>query len=211
MGETPDYYAALGLTPAATPEEIKHAYRLRAKTVHPDAGGSPEAMELVNEAYRTLSDASLRRDYDQLRTRPVTPADDNPTVRSSYIAETDHLRGILHQRQRRSQARSSAWQIIKSSALLSLFINLMIRFFAAYTSSHSQKLALVLVGFLPIYGLLVGFVFLISPDTRLALHDLFDPRTRNSFIPRHDLAALVAIVIAFVPVAALWILVFGAR
>ena len=50
-----DPYEVLGLTPGASDDEIKAAYRKLAKKYHPDLnGGSPEAerkMKEVNDAY----------------------------------------------------------------------------------------------------------------------------------------------------------------
>ena len=53
-----DPYEVLGLTPGASDDEIKAAYRKLAKKYHPDLnGGSPEAerkMKEVNDAYTYL-------------------------------------------------------------------------------------------------------------------------------------------------------------
>jgi len=58
-------YAILGVAPDATPEEIKGAYRQRAKEVHPDCTGQDCALfRAVREAYEVLGDAQRRRAYD---------------------------------------------------------------------------------------------------------------------------------------------------
>lgn len=49
-----DAYAFLGVHPAADDGEIMAARRRAALTVHPDRGGSNEAMALVNEAFSTV-------------------------------------------------------------------------------------------------------------------------------------------------------------
>ena len=50
-----DPYAVLGLTPDATDEEVKQAYRKLAKKYHPDANPGDEAaarkMQEINAAY----------------------------------------------------------------------------------------------------------------------------------------------------------------
>ena len=65
-----DYYATLGVDKAASPEEIKKAYRLLVRRYHPDANQSAEALELfhaVQEAYEVLSDPEKRQAYDRWR------------------------------------------------------------------------------------------------------------------------------------------------
>ena len=64
-----DYYKILGFdTNKVTIEQIKTAYRERAKMYHPDrninTNESEEIFKDINEAYRTLSNEKLRRKYD---------------------------------------------------------------------------------------------------------------------------------------------------
>lgn len=61
------HYDTLGLTRSATPEQIRRAYRDRAKRTHPDASPAPDAQQRFTElqrAYETLSDPAKRRAYD---------------------------------------------------------------------------------------------------------------------------------------------------
>ncbi|RXR27717.1 J domain-containing protein [Sphingobium fluviale] len=44
------WFQVLGVRQNATPEEIRHAYREKAKSAHPDSGGSDAAMARLNAA-----------------------------------------------------------------------------------------------------------------------------------------------------------------
>lgn len=61
-----NYYAILGVSPTATFDEIRTAYRQRAKQYHPDYFGKNSAPFLgVQEAYDVLGDPSNRSSYDR--------------------------------------------------------------------------------------------------------------------------------------------------
>jgi len=60
-----DYYSILGVPKNATPEQIKKAYRQKAKEYHPDKpNGNAEQFKRINEAYDTLKDPTKRQQYD---------------------------------------------------------------------------------------------------------------------------------------------------
>lgn len=63
-----DYYQILGVPQAASPNDIRNAYRRMAMQNHPDRGGSHAAMLLVQEAWEVLSDDGRRARYDAART-----------------------------------------------------------------------------------------------------------------------------------------------
>lgn len=64
-----DYYEVLGLKKGATEQEIKSAYRKKAKELHPDINKEdPKAEEKfkeVQEAYSVLGDENKKKMYDQ--------------------------------------------------------------------------------------------------------------------------------------------------
>lgn len=63
-----DYYEILEVSREATKEEIKSAFRKKARTLHPDVNKAPDAEEKFKElgkAYETLMDDNKRATYDR--------------------------------------------------------------------------------------------------------------------------------------------------
>lgn len=65
-----DYYKILNVSTKADDKTIKKAYRLLAKKYHPDTYQGDKSyaegkMQEINEAYDTLSNADLRKEYDK--------------------------------------------------------------------------------------------------------------------------------------------------
>lgn len=60
-----NYYDVLGVNKNASQDEIKKAYRELSKKYHPDKNdGDDTKFKEINEAYSTLSDEKLKREYD---------------------------------------------------------------------------------------------------------------------------------------------------
>ena len=97
-----DYYAILGLDPGASADSIKVAYRSLAREYHPDRLVHSSEQERttksihmaeLNEAYETLSDPKLRREYDDyLRTLGILKGSEVPagTTPAEKTAEKPH-------------------------------------------------------------------------------------------------------------------------
>ena len=62
-----NYYSLLGVDKNASIEEIKKAFRERAKVLHPDIAGktAEEEMRALLSAYQALSDQERRYEYDR--------------------------------------------------------------------------------------------------------------------------------------------------
>lgn len=60
----PDLYAHLSVSPSADRAAIRRAYRRRARTDHPDAGGSQSKFALTKLAHDILTDDARRARYD---------------------------------------------------------------------------------------------------------------------------------------------------
>lgn len=76
---TPLPDSVLDVSPTATQQQIRDAYKRAALKTHPDRvpSDSPDRasrtrkFQLINDAYYTLSDATRRREYDLARPRPA--------------------------------------------------------------------------------------------------------------------------------------------
>ena len=80
-----DLYAVLGLSPTATVDEIKKAFRAKAGEYHPDRNKSesaPAQFRAVREAYDVLGDPIKRQEYDDNRRRNLL---DSPTETAREI------------------------------------------------------------------------------------------------------------------------------
>jgi hypothetical protein len=93
-----DYYRILQITPDASQEEVKKAYRRLAKVHHPDIAGNGERQEIfiqdINEAYRTLSHPEKRSRYDWIRTNREIPQQETTTSESYFQEKQRHPYGF---------------------------------------------------------------------------------------------------------------------
>ena len=80
--EFKDYYQVLGVSPKATDEDIKKAFRTLARKYHPDVAKDKKTAEEkfkdLNEANEVLSNPESRKKYDQLGANWKTGAESRP-------------------------------------------------------------------------------------------------------------------------------------
>ncbi|HEY9720656.1 MAG TPA: DnaJ domain-containing protein [Oscillatoriaceae cyanobacterium] len=78
-----NYYEILGVSPDASLQEIKAAYRTLAKKLHPDLGGTVEQVAALNEAADVLTHAAKRAEYDLDRRRQSSTGPSAPPYTST--------------------------------------------------------------------------------------------------------------------------------
>lgn len=99
------YYDILEVSPGASQETIKAAYRALCKKYHPDVCQDPNGqkkMKLINEAYEVLSDKNRRTSYDSTlengkkqKTESTAAESTGDREQKSRISETEKT-GVLN-------------------------------------------------------------------------------------------------------------------
>jgi curved DNA-binding protein CbpA len=218
MNITDDYYRLLGLDRDATPAQIKRAYHLRAKSAHPDAGGTEAEMRALNTAYDTLSDPHRRSlyDFDHRPSRPAPSAPPRPhqpqsppaagPVSASHTpgaAPSPHRYTAYHQLRRR-QARQVAVNLLGRAMVTALAVNFLIVALWPYLKVSDPQLGLIrLIGFVPLYAIALATAYLIDPNLRLDVHDTAHSRSWRGYL--QFLLLCLALGLPFLPLAWLWL------
>ena len=65
MSSSTDHYAVLNVPRSATALEIRAAYKVAARSHHPDKGGDAAAFQQIQRAFECLSHGERRREYDR--------------------------------------------------------------------------------------------------------------------------------------------------
>lgn len=104
QAQNADHYLVLGVEPRAPEHEIRDGYYFLARRFHPDRFSTGPLKDLrpnieayfaqVTEAYNTLSDPELRKQYDKdLASRAVKK--EEPKQDTAYLARENYARGKL--------------------------------------------------------------------------------------------------------------------
>jgi hypothetical protein len=84
----PDFLHLLGLLPPVTVEDVKQAYRLKVKSAHPDAGGSVEEFNRVQQAFERALE------YAEFRSGRLAWLGAHVEQYAAAQAVVEHLRGL---------------------------------------------------------------------------------------------------------------------
>jgi curved DNA-binding protein CbpA len=114
-------YNELDIPENATDEEIKQAFKKKAKSTHPDAGGDADEFTKINNAYMILSDPQKREYYDKYGDEK--PPEQNPTIQAEIMIK-DMIAQIIE----------------KHSAEDIIYINIIDQMTQAVKKNHSQVL-----------------------------------------------------------------------
>ena len=127
-----DYYRVLDISPDATNDEVRAAYRRMAMLVHPDRNkNDPEALEhmtMVNEAWAILNDTVKRSEFDLIRGIFYTRLNERQMYEQELIRQKEEYeaqqrawhaeqeRIQQHERSRQRQAYEAGRQATKSKS-----------------------------------------------------------------------------------------------
>lgn len=73
-----NWYKILGVDEHADQALVSKVFQFRSRQLHPDAGGDPEQMKLVNQAWDVLRDPGRRAAFDAQRASERQQAEPSP-------------------------------------------------------------------------------------------------------------------------------------
>lgn len=82
MSSKPDPYSTLGVARDAEQADIKKKYRKLARELHPDRGGDPDKLKVVNAAYEKVGDPDKRKLFDDFGHEAFRPGFDEAQARA---------------------------------------------------------------------------------------------------------------------------------
>lgn len=151
------YYEILGVSPDATDEEIRKAYRRRAKQFHPDINKAPDAsakFQLIKRAYETLINKNHRILYNNQKKNPQSSYESYMAWKKKKHEEAEREEYRKHQEfmRERERFRKSSWYVPMKVVIL----------FGALLGYGFSCGIIFVCGFI-IYRSHIAFVFLLLP------------------------------------------------
>ena len=155
-----DYYKILGLKPGATLDQIKKAYRKKARLYHPDLNTRKDAAEIfisVNEAYEYLSEKQKKLSDNSISQEEITKA----WIR--YRREQARKRAYEQSRQRfkdfsNSKTYRTSMVLNRAQIIINMTVSIFITFMAVF--GYIMSWGRVEDGYDP--PSVIGFIFLLS-------------------------------------------------
>jgi hypothetical protein len=171
-----DLYKRLGVSPKASPKEIRSAYRQRARAYHPDISKSPETaaqFAKVTEAYKILSDPERRAHYDRGEVVPQHTVTFYASHRQQVIAYQRKINRIVDEMiENERQETRTRGQIV--SVLVTLFLSTFV--FALVKPVHFNPLDWPFVAIAGVFSL-VGLWRLVQVVRKGLEHYTYRPPT----------------------------------
>jgi hypothetical protein len=99
MSESPaaaSPYEVLGVTPSASDEELRRAYRRLLRQTHPDVGGSATEFNAVQVAWERVGNPDSRADYDRRRYPDTTERPARSSARASRPAARTGVKARMY-------------------------------------------------------------------------------------------------------------------
>ena len=164
-----NYYSLLEISRSATEDQIKAAYRKKAKQYHPDVNQSENALKmfiLIKEVYEILMDPLRRLKYD----RSIENGKDEDDLEAILIANKAHYRkygkskGYASEEQRRAYAaRPRVRRVLRYPIIEKLMLSSMvgIGLYRLYTGYLEVMKALEDGTKIDYFGIIWGFYFIV--------------------------------------------------
>ena len=88
-----NFYTILGVTPRASPEDLRHAYRRALMQLHPDKAGKGKSadMDTLRMAYLTLTSPELRAEHDEMLAMASNTVIEGTKGRPAEVVSLDDL------------------------------------------------------------------------------------------------------------------------
>lgn len=121
-----DYYQILGIPKFADDRQVRKAFRIKAKCLHPDINSDARALrefQRVNEAYQVLRNVEKRRIYDH-RLRNGFPSEKVNYPRPGKVKY--RARGDKYAHYDTKEQASKSFDVIEKYFDISLFVSLLI-------------------------------------------------------------------------------------